>query len=354
MEIRVHVAALLLLTTLPLSAQTIPPSAVNANNVQTPGQTLLGQGWGVDHVGVGVRDMAQAQHDYEQLGFKVGKGSHFRGGGFNSIVSFQKNSHIELLSVSESTSIKKGIAAMIADFLKKHDGAMFLGIEVSSAKATADYLKARNFDATGPDPGSYLKEGESTLLPPMWYSVSPADEPTAGKKGIILPIFFLEYASAERREKRRAAGEMDHPNTAMGIYAVWFAVHDTETQLTTLHDAGLEAGEAREAKFLGGHGREVKAGQGVLLLLEPSDKNSWLVKYLFDHTNWIDGWPHDEGIIGLSIEVADLGRARRLAESGTGRKLETYKGFYGPSFLLPPEVTHEMWIEMFQPDEHLP
>ena len=346
MAIHVHLAALLLLATLPISAQMAP--APNANNAQTPAQTLLGQGWGVDHVGVGVRDMAQAQHDFEQLGFKVGKGSHFPGGGFNSIVSFQKNSHLELLSVSESTSIKKGMASMIADFLKRHDGAMFLGIEVSSAKATADYLKARNFDAIGPDPGSYLKEGETTLLPPMWYSVSPTDEPTAGKKGIILPIFFLEYASAERREKRRAAGEMDHPNTAMGIHAVWFAVHDTEAQLRTLRDAGLESGESREATFLGAHGREVKAGQGVLLLLESSDKNGVLGKYLSDHTNWINGWPHDEGIIGLSIEVADLGKARQLAESGTGRKLETYKGFYGTSFLLSPEVTHGVWMEMFQ------
>jgi catechol 2,3-dioxygenase-like lactoylglutathione lyase family enzyme len=348
MGIRVHLGALLLLAILPLSAQTTPAPAPNANNVQTPAQTLLGQGWGVDHVGVGVRDMAQAQHDYEQLGFKVGKGSHLPGGAFNSIVPFQKNSHFELLSISESTSIKKGIAAIIADFLKKHDGAMFLGIDVSSAKAAADYLKARNFDVHGPNPGSYLKEGENTLLPPMWYGVEVDDTSAAGKKGIILPIFFVEYVSAERREKRRAAGEMDHPNTAMGIHAVWFAVHDTEAQLSTLRDAGLESGEPREMKSFGAHGREVKAGQGVLLLLEPSDKNGVLSRYLSDHTNWIDGWPHDEGIIGLSIEVEDLGKARQLAESGTGRKLETYKGFYGTSFLLPPEVTHGVWMEMFQ------
>jgi catechol 2,3-dioxygenase-like lactoylglutathione lyase family enzyme len=178
MAIRVHLAALLLLATVPLSAQT----------TSAPAQTLPGHGWGVDHVGVGARDLAQAQHDYEQLGFKVGNGGHFPGDVSNSIVSFQKNSHLELLSVSESTPIKKGMASMIADFLKKHDSAMFLGIEVSSAKATADYLKARKFDATGPDPGSYLKEGETTLLPPMWYSVAPNDEPAAGKRESSCPF----------------------------------------------------------------------------------------------------------------------------------------------------------------------
>ncbi len=233
----------------------------------------------------------------------------------------------------------------IADFVKKHEGAMFLGINVSSAKAAADYLKARNFDVDGPEPGSIMKEGETALPPPMWYSVDSADKPAAGKKGFTIPVFLIEYVSAERREKRRAEGLMDHPNTAMGIHAVWFAVHDAEAQLRTLRDAGLEAGESREAKFLSAHGREVKAGQGVLMLLESSDKNGALTRYLSDH---------DEGIIGLSIEVADFGKARRLAESGTERKLETYTGFYGTSFLLPPEVTHGVWMEMFQTPSPMP
>ena len=339
MAIRVHLAASLLFATVTLSAQTTPAPTLNANNIQTPAQTLLGQGRGVDHVGVGVRDLARAQHDYEQLGFKVGKGGHFPGGLSNSIVDLQNNSYLELLSVSANTSIKQGDASEIADFLNRHEGAMFLGINVASAKAAADYLKDHNFDVTGPDPGSIMKEGETTPPPPMWYSVGTADKPAAGKKGFTIPIFLIEYLSTNWTDTARAEGRMDHPNTAMGIHAVWFAVHDADTQLRTLRDAGLEVGETREARFLGAHGREVKAGQGVLLLLESSDKNGLLTRYLSDH---------DEGLIGLSIEVAFLGKARQLAESGTGRKLETYKGFYGTSFLLPPEVTHGVWLEMFQ------
>jgi catechol 2,3-dioxygenase-like lactoylglutathione lyase family enzyme len=331
MGIHVYLASLLLLA-VPLSAQT----------ASVPSQTLVGQGWGIDHVGVGVRDLAQAQHDYEQLGFKVGKGGHFPGGAFNSIVSLQNNSYLELLAVTESQPA--GWVAEVADFVKKHEGAMFLGIDVSSAKAAADYLRAHDFDVQGPDPGSIMKEGETTPPPPMWYDVSTADKPAANKKGFGIPFFLVEYLTAERREKRRAEGLMDHPNTAMGIHAVWFAVHDTEAQLRTLRDAGLEVGESRDVKFLSAHGREVRAGQGMLLLLESSDKNGAVTKYLSDH---------DEGIIGLSVQVADLGKARQLAESGTGRKLEIYKSFYGTSFLLPPEVTHGVWIEMFQPPEPL-
>jgi hypothetical protein len=339
MEIRLRLAVLLLLATVPLSAQTTPAPAPTANNVQPPTQILLGKGWGVDHVGVGVHDLAQTQHDYERLGFNVSKGGHFPGGVSNCAVLLQNNSYLEILFVSESPSIKKGMASMIADFLKKHEGAMFLGINVSSAKAAADYLNTHNFDVAGPNPGSIMKDGETTPPPPMWYSVDPADKPGADKKGITIPIFLIEYVPGEWREKRRAEGQMDHPNTAMGIHAVWFAVHDAEAQLRTLRDAGLEVGESREAKFLSAQGWEVKAGLGVLVLLESSDKNGVLTKYLSDY---------DEGIIGLSIEVTDLVKARQLAESGTGRKLEIYKGFYGTSFLLPPEAMHGVWIEMFQ------
>jgi catechol 2,3-dioxygenase-like lactoylglutathione lyase family enzyme len=331
----------LVFATVTLSAQTarIP----NANNAQASAQTLIGQGWGVDHVGIGVRNLTQAQHDYEQLGFKVvGKVGHFPGGVSNCSVSFQNNSYLELLSVTGSAPAAQGDAAEIADFVKKHEGAMFLGIDVSSAKVAADYLKAHNFDVKGPDPGSVMKEGETTLPPPMWYDVTTADKPAANKQGFAIPIFLVEYVSTNWQDQARAEGRMDHPNTAMGIHAGWFAVGDTPAQLRVLRDAGFAVGESREVKFLSAHGREVKAGRGALLLLESSDKDGLLTKYLSDR---------DEGIIGLSIEVADLGKAHQLAESGTGRKLETYKGFYGTSFLLTPEVTHGLWLEMFQSGE---
>jgi hypothetical protein len=71
---------------------------------------------------------------------------------------------------------------------------MFLGIDVSSAKAAAHYLKAHNFAVKGPDPGSLMKEGETTPPPPMWYDVTTADKPAANKQRFTIPIFLVEYA----------------------------------------------------------------------------------------------------------------------------------------------------------------
>jgi catechol 2,3-dioxygenase-like lactoylglutathione lyase family enzyme len=301
----------------------------------------LGQGWGVDHVGVGIRDLTKAQRDYEQLGFKVSEGGHFPGGLFNSIIDFENKTYLELLSVrqAQGNTASQGDAAEIADFVKKHEGAMFLGLNVSSAKVAASYLKTQNFDVEGPDPGSLMKEGETKPPPTQWYSVSTADKPAPNKLGFSVPIFLIEYLSNDWYDKARKEGRIEHPNTATGIHAVWFAVHDLKSQLRTLRDAGFEADESREVQLLGARGRELKAGSGAMILLESSDKSSVLQKHLSDH---------DEGIIAVSVEVSDLSKAQRMAESVTGSKIDIYKGTYGRSFLLSPDVTHGVWLEMFQ------
>lgn len=309
---------------------------------QTPvPHPLLGQGWGVDHVGVGVRDLTKAQRDYQQLGFKVSEGGHFPGGLFNSIIDFENKTYLELLSVKEAqgNTASQGDAAEIADFVKKHEGAMFLGLNVSSAKDAASYLKTQNFDVEGPDPGSLMKEGETKPPPPQWYSVGTADKPAPNKLGFSVPIFLIEYLSSDWYEKARKEGRTEHPNTAIGIHTVWFAVHDLKSQLRTLRDAGFEADESRDLQLLGARGRELKAGSGTMILLESSDKSSVLQKYLSDH---------DEGIIAVSVEVSDLSKAHRMAESATNSKIGIYKGTYGQSFLLSPDVTHGVWLEMFQ------
>jgi Glyoxalase-like domain len=164
---------------------------------QTPSSDpLLGQGRGVDHVGVAVRDLTQAQHDYEILGFQTRLGGHFPGGLFNGAINFSNQSYLELLSVKKIEGTE-GIGAGVAECLKAHEGAMFLGLNVSSAKISADYLRSQNFDVSGPDPGSIMKAGESKLPAPQWYTVGTADNPAPNKYSFTVPIFLIEYLSKD-------------------------------------------------------------------------------------------------------------------------------------------------------------
>jgi hypothetical protein len=212
------------------------------------------------------------------------------------------------------------------------DGCRYRIRAAQSAKYAADHLKARNFQAN-------LVEDD-----PAFNYVHISHEPSGEGKAFPLAIFLIEYVFDPGRPARLAArleqGMMTHPNTARRLYSVWFAVRDLKASVQNLQDAGLEPGETREARFLGAKGRDVKAGIGYMLLLQSVDKNGVLAKFLSDR--------HDGEIIGVSVEVSDVEKARALIESRSGQKLEPYDGFYGRSILIPPDMTHGVWMEMFQ------
>jgi len=307
-----------------------------------PVNLLLGRGRGIDHVGIAVRDLEKTISDYEKaFGFKYFRVPPHRDGILSSCIFFENNTYLELISFARQPTgdSLSGQAKAYADFAEKHEGAMFLGLAMSSAKNAADYLKARNFEASLFGDERAMKEWETKPPPPLGYYVTISHEPSGKKQAFTLSVFLIEYVS-QWLDDIREQGLMVHPNTALRIHSAWFAVRDLEASLRNLHDAGLESGETREAKFLGAEGREVKAGNGVMLLLRSADDSGMLGKFLSSH---------DDGeIIGISIEVSDLNKARSFLEGHSGHKLAPYDGFYGRGIMIPPDLTHGVWMELFQ------
>ena len=312
---------------------------VEAAQAREPAHPLIGPGQGtgqgVDHVGMAVRDFKETKDDYEQvLGFKVKENPPQPNGWLQYVIWFENATYLEFQPIAALPWIAEmfDYTDGYADFAEKYEGAVFLGLATSSAKYAADHLKARNFQA-------YLVEED-----PAFNYVHISHEPSGEEQAFPLAIFFIEYVFDPGRPARLAArleqGMMTHPNTARRLHSVWFVVRDMEASLKNIQDAGFEPGETREARFLGAKGREVKAGNGYMLLLQSIDKNGVLAKFLSDH--------HDGEIIGVSVEVSDVEKARSLIESRSGQKLEPYDGFYGRSILIPPELTHGVWMELFQ------
>jgi len=52
--------------------------------------------------------------------------------------------------------------------------------------------------------------------------------------------------------------------------------------------------------------------------------------------------------MGVSLELSSLETARALIEKNTKREFRSYAGAYGNSILIPAELAHGIWIEMFQ------
>lgn len=296
--------------------------------------SLLGEGRGIDHVIVFVHDLEAAKDVYRDMfGFTVpprGESWTLPSGFKLSEISFPKN-YLEWRAIDDSKKAAQQRPGYVT-FLEQHQGALTLVLNVSSADSTADFLRRRGLKVRGPEPAPFMAEGTAT--PAFWCVFLEPDLP-----GLVSA--FCEYApSIEEHFHRTKVEEWQrHPNTATGIKSVWIAVRDLKAATKAYESVGLRAGKKRDLPELGATGREIEAGQGVILLLQPKGKNGKAASFLADR---------GEGIMGVSIGAAELMAARKLLETTTKRDFIPYIGPYGTSMLIPAELAYGLWIEMFQ------
>lgn len=288
--------------------------------------SVLGAGRGLDHVIVVVRDLEKATRDYKEvLGFTDSRGGEFPGGLRTRAFKFE-STYIELMSVDPSQAPPED---ELVRLLKEREGGYALGLSVSSAQQTADALRARNFDVIGPVGSPVIAEGSKDVQAAPWQTVAITNPVLPFE-----PIFFIQYAPREARSIESA-----HPNTAADLHSVWIAVKDLETATRGYESLGLMRGRKRRVPQLEAKGREIGAGQGMILLLQAADTKGPLAPYVAQQ---------GEGVVGMSIEVRDLQVARSLLRSSTKQRLHPYDGPYGRNILIPPAFTHGVWIELFQ------
>jgi catechol 2,3-dioxygenase-like lactoylglutathione lyase family enzyme len=302
--------------------------AASPSNATT---TVLGEGRGIDHVGIAVRDLDRATADFKRLGFDIRSGGRFPGALSNALCYFSDWFYLEFLAVAPNYTKD---SADVANFARKHEGAMFLGLHTSSAKDTVEHLRARGFDIAGPDPGSIMTGNETKPPPPEWYSAYTPDKPAPGKKVIMPLIFFIQYLESSRKATKGRESRYDQPNTATRVRGVWFAVDDLAAQHRSLRDAGFAASVA-DVTLLGLRGKSVPAARGNLNLLQSKGPIGPV-------------GAHEDGIVAVSIEVKDLAKAHAMARAATKLPLPIYSGAFGKSFLIPSGAAHGVAIEMVQ------
>jgi len=313
-------------------------TSVSAQN-KKPNDSVLGEGHGIDHPGILVNDLEAAKDTYrDTLGFWVqprGGVSLSAGSGMKiSNVSFEDGSYLQLMGISELEKVRANRPAYLT-FLEKHEGAKFLMLDVSSAEDTARFLRTRGLDINAPGSRTIVAPGAKEMPPPAAWAVT--------FKTPVLPadsIGFVQFAAREDRIRQaNASGRTRHANTAKRIAAVWIVVQDLKAASKAFGLAGLSAREGRKFPALGAKVREIDAGAGRIVLLEPKGKAGKAASFLAER---------GEGIMGVSLEAGNLETARALLEKNTKREFKSYTGAYGKSILIPAELANGMWIEMFQ------
>ena len=299
-------------------------------------------------VNVYVRNMDIVLDDYRKLGFRVpSKADIYQlpSGLAVTEILFQDGPVLEFRAVHNRRNAVRQRSRAV-EFLKRHEGALHLVLNVPSATAKAVSLRRHGYRVSDPRPSPFLLQGSV----PFWYLVFDgffdlADRASRGEEGSPTRVVafsevspFMKRRSRQKRSSRQFRQWLQHDNSARAIRCVWIAVRDLESATRGYVSIGLLRGRRRELRRFGAVSMEVNGRAGRILLLSPSDARGVVASFVKGR---------GEGVMGLSIEVRNLLAARRVIES-SGQRIVPYAGAYGRSLLVPADLAHGVWIEMFQ------
>lgn len=298
------VAALLTAPAVAAASPVTPPASPSTTRLDH----ILLWGRGIDPV---TADMAV------KLGFQVRPGRD-PGGVANRYVRLGDGSFIELLGVTRpDPAFDPGMQAD-RQALKGAPGARTFGFRSPSLDGVHRTLAAAGFAVTpffsGPDHAS-----------PGWRLFAFDRAPLSSN------TFFIDYAADYRPDQADPANDDDyrvsreHPNSARELSAIWLVSDDAAADRQQLERMGFGHAVPVVLPHVGARGFCVPVGPTALLTLQPD--GAGIAADVMAHGG--------ARILGVSIGVDDLGRARRWVARGYGHAMASYRGLSGESFLAP-------------------
>lgn len=272
----------------------------------------------LDHVLLWGRSIDQATSVMAvKLGFQVRPGRD-PSGVANRYIRLSDTSFIELLGITRpNPEFDPGMQAD-QQALKGGPGSRTFGIRTSALDSTRASLEKLGLAVTpmfsGPDSAK-----------PGWHLFAFDRAPLSSN------TFFIDYAPTYAPDQYDPANTDDyrvtreHPNGARVLSSIWLVSADAEADRKQLETMGFGHAVPVKIPALGAKGFCVPVGPTALLALQPDGAG-------IAAQTMASGGPR---VLGMSYGVSDLGRTQRWVERGYERKLATYAGLYGESFLAP-------------------
>ncbi len=321
--------------------------------------TVIGNGWGLDHVIVGVSNPEVAKQIFAtKLGFTPFTGSKFAAEGLDQAIIELSPAYIEVLWLyREPAADARPIASRVRKKVELGGGPLTYNIDVSPVEQAVDAMR-RSGMRVSLRPGPTTKTPDGKEAPDWQFADIDAQDRAAQPLGVPggLGVGFLEYRNnsnslnpdrfkrllerAEREvpDSRRTSGEI-HANTARRLRSVWIAVPSVAEAVKQASRFEFAVGVERQFKALGEKGREVQCGQGTLVFFEPVHEHSPLAA-LVDKQGF--------GLFGIGIGVADLKVAQRIVQQGTHAKFGIQQLGNQASFIVPSDLAGGTFFEFVQ------
>jgi catechol 2,3-dioxygenase-like lactoylglutathione lyase family enzyme len=292
----------------------------------------------VDHFWWLVRDLPATEAFFrDTLGFTLGPDVDYPFADLRH-VWFEDASFLELVSQPAGRPV---LGEAVTAFLGLHEGAWKMGVFVGDVEEIARDLRERGLRVSEPEGGTWRALGGRELpAEEMWIGVD-----LLGSPGHLAYFWHFTPRWDAMRARLPAVDPLgarfvQHANTALGFRTPWLATWDLERMR---RDLGFLTVQKTEPPFdvprLRARGGWVELQRGRILVLEPESDEGPVMEFLFTR---------GEGVLGASIEVQSLDRARQLIESRSGRRFVPYAGLEGASILLPASFTHGVALELFE------
>jgi hypothetical protein len=286
----------------------------------------------IDHVLLWGRDIDQVTAIMTvKLGFQVRPGRN-PGGVANRYVRMSDGSYLELEGITRPNAEMD--PGMQADQAALHGGpgSRTFGLRSTELDAMRAFLQQRSlqptavFSASPNDP-----DGGGPSAPPRWRLFAFDHQPLSSN------LFFIDYAApsniAVRVADDRAARE--HTNTARELSAVWLLSPDADADRKQFERMGFPNAIPVRIAQIAAHGYAVPVGRKRVFVLQPDGAG-------IAANALRKGGPQ---VLGVSIGVTDLDRAKRQVERGYEKELSGYRGVLGESFLAPTQDDLGLLIE---------
>ena len=168
----------------------------------------------IDHVMIGVPDLARGIDAYRRIGFAVHPGGAHASGGTENAIAFLQDDYLELLGVREGRSHEA--SAGLREFLARGGGLRYICVQSDDLAADVAGMRGRGVDVSDPADGGRRTPGGQVL---RWRAASLG-------AGNPLPIFFIQHLTPLVERKRQVPEAGRHPNGVLHLERAYIVVAD--------------------------------------------------------------------------------------------------------------------------------